>query len=503
MKVRIRKTVKLFLANTIPFLLTFSCGSGSRSYDEDGGGLPDTDLDVTGDVDEIYSIPICGNGIREEGEECDDLNRLNNDGCTWDCRNGNGIPTEEADASVSGYQQEGDSTQIGGAASDWQRSICRLPLEWTGAQFATAIAAQQPTIPPEPQSALLSIKRFNADGTLLAEQHSFSEVVHPDSRGFDLVWNGTNFGFFYCDDQALFIVLLDSQGKPLGEPVAIVERPRGFWSPAAAWTGEGWAVVYRIYSERAMVERRCSPLSSGRQVWQIWAVLTGPEGRRDDEQEPRLLVENVEPTISQPDISAGSDSIGVTYLEESTPFNPNCAHRFMLLDRDLTIQATSGVLSNSAGGELTYSSGRFVTAWLHANTRETDSAEICIGRFTDDGELEGPPVCHGRFSSEEVYSPYPVAISSGDMGLGILFRVTILDPNSLYTYIAVLYFQRTDEVGRPIGPAIEITRGPSSEVAIGAYAIEWGDGFFGGIYQHQNTLSGMELRFLRFVPISR
>ncbi len=30
-------------------------------------------------------IPVCGNGIREPSEECDDGNMLNNDGCSSKC----------------------------------------------------------------------------------------------------------------------------------------------------------------------------------------------------------------------------------------------------------------------------------------------------------------------------------------------------------------------------------------------------------------------------------
>lgn len=35
-------------------------------------------------------IPICGNGVIENGENCDDSNRGNNDGCSSFCQKENG-----------------------------------------------------------------------------------------------------------------------------------------------------------------------------------------------------------------------------------------------------------------------------------------------------------------------------------------------------------------------------------------------------------------------------
>jgi hypothetical protein len=37
--------------------------------------------------------------------------------------------------------------------------------------------------------------------------------------------------------------------------------------------------------------------------------------------------------------------------------------------------------------------------------------------------------------------------------------------------------------------------------AVGAYAIEWGNGVFGALFEHQDTDSGMELWLQRFAPV--
>ena len=54
--------------------------------DDDGDGLIDCD-DADCAEDDACSIPepVCGNGIEEEGEECDDSNTTDGDGCSAVC----------------------------------------------------------------------------------------------------------------------------------------------------------------------------------------------------------------------------------------------------------------------------------------------------------------------------------------------------------------------------------------------------------------------------------
>src|SRR5436190_1723372 len=65
-------------------LFAFSCGS-----------------DNTGET--TQSVTVCGNGIVEEPEVCDDGNNMDGDGCTADCHSGEGCgngvldPGEECD----------------------------------------------------------------------------------------------------------------------------------------------------------------------------------------------------------------------------------------------------------------------------------------------------------------------------------------------------------------------------------------------------------------------
>src|SRR5262252_6275973 len=51
---------------------------------------------------------VCGNGIQECGEECDDGNNMSGDGCSADCKNecGDGVvqPTEKCDTAIPAGQ---------------------------------------------------------------------------------------------------------------------------------------------------------------------------------------------------------------------------------------------------------------------------------------------------------------------------------------------------------------------------------------------------------------
>ncbi|MFW6067814.1 MAG: DUF4215 domain-containing protein [Myxococcota bacterium] len=79
----------LWLTVSVLGLLGAGCGDGGGGGDGDAG---------TGDAG-----PVCGNGILEEGEECDDGNRAAGDGCSFNCTlepicgDGNVVEPEECD----------------------------------------------------------------------------------------------------------------------------------------------------------------------------------------------------------------------------------------------------------------------------------------------------------------------------------------------------------------------------------------------------------------------
>src|SRR5690606_31737657 len=67
------------------------CGKDGEATDTEGttSGTGSTGAESTGEVE------LCGNGVVDEGEECDDGNTINGDGCNADCR-----PSETLEWSV-------------------------------------------------------------------------------------------------------------------------------------------------------------------------------------------------------------------------------------------------------------------------------------------------------------------------------------------------------------------------------------------------------------------
>ena len=76
------------------FVAILGCQNYYIDLTPDGG-----DADV-GETNPLVSPPLCGNGVLDPGEECDDGNRLDDDSCTWNCHNGTGSGPGPADPSA-------------------------------------------------------------------------------------------------------------------------------------------------------------------------------------------------------------------------------------------------------------------------------------------------------------------------------------------------------------------------------------------------------------------
>ena len=59
------------------------CG---KSEEEAGDTEPGTTSSSSGEESSTGEVELCGNGVVDEGEECDDGNTINGDGCNADCR---------------------------------------------------------------------------------------------------------------------------------------------------------------------------------------------------------------------------------------------------------------------------------------------------------------------------------------------------------------------------------------------------------------------------------
>jgi len=97
----------------------------------------DPEPDVVPDVPPPPEVPLCGNSVVDAGEECDDGNRLNGDGCDWLCRLGDGDPPAPCDTGVTNYVPEVPPVDQGFLDAFSTNEV--FPLVWTGTVFATAL----------------------------------------------------------------------------------------------------------------------------------------------------------------------------------------------------------------------------------------------------------------------------------------------------------------------------------------------------------------------------
>jgi cysteine-rich repeat protein len=69
----------------VPFVSGSQCKVKVKLFDERGAVIAKDASDVFFPITSYNGIAVCGNGILETGEECDDGNNLNGDGCSALC----------------------------------------------------------------------------------------------------------------------------------------------------------------------------------------------------------------------------------------------------------------------------------------------------------------------------------------------------------------------------------------------------------------------------------
>ena len=400
--------------------------------------------------DEDQSLPYveeCGNGILDEGEECDDRNRLNGDGCDWLCRNGDGDPPPEPDPSVDPYVPSGDPVFIEETSSrSWLHH--RLPLIWTGSEFSTAFYHRD-----EDDSMHIRFMRFDEEG-----RPTGSDWFYPApsrSTGLDLVWTGTGFGLFFVDlEVGIYYLRLSQEGKPLGSPVLVEADPLARM-PAADNFDDGFVLAWLRMG--SLVDAYCAPdvppaaLRVG--FLHVDGTTTGFPGP--------VTVEDQ--ATGPPDVVTGEDGFGLT-VQVIDLLNGICCFKFLLVNTDLSTITHSGVLSDGYPGDVVWTDNHYIIAWDHLRIA-TDENETCMARFSPDGILERPPVCN-NVTSVIVNDPGPTRLGAGDDGLLIATAFEGLRLLAL----------RTDLIGAAVLPHMEVT---NNDDGVGAFGVAWGmDSFF-------------------------
>jgi cysteine-rich repeat protein len=448
---------------------TFSHCSSSRIIGDSESDATDsledrpssTDI-LDADIPSHEYSPQCGNGVLDEGEECDDHNRLNGDGCDWLCRIGDGDPPPDPDPGILAFSPDGDPIEIA-SASDWGNFYMRVPLVWTGSEYATAFLIESG------DDYQVHFRRFDRNGTTIGDIWRYE--IWSDLLGLDLSWTGRGFGLFFADDDiGIKLLLLDEEGKPISEPIVVVDD------------NTARAPAVDIYDDQYIL----SWITEGLGYGTSWCTIDD----HPDTIQVRILELNGNstglpgPIIIEanaggpPDVAAGEGGFGISMLSNGSEEHPYCSHKFMQVSSDLSSVRHSGTLSIGFSGDVGWDGARYTTTWSHSPIDSTDNWGTCVARFNRSGDLESAPVC-----SHVPYAEIGVSrFDFGDGGLGIL--------NS---NMDQLLFLRTDALGAAVAEYESLIEAGTGSL-VGPYAIAWADTHFGTVY-----MNGPTTYFLRLI----
>jgi cysteine-rich repeat protein len=233
-----------------------SCG-GSGIGTEDGHGEADAGFDDAasdgsdgrdgpdGDTDAgPRPQPLCGNGIVDPGEECDDGNRLDGDECDWLCRTGPGDPPDETpDPDFDDVDRLTPAVDGRLVADGWGLGFPpRLPLVWADDFYATVWFAPRDA---DRETETAKFVAFDVEGRPVGPGWTYVYSETPFHE-LDLVWAGDRFGLAWCSASVegdLLFVEVDREGKPMFSPVVLADGV-GPCTPRLLRNGDRYLVVW-------------------------------------------------------------------------------------------------------------------------------------------------------------------------------------------------------------------------------------------------------------------
>lgn len=411
--------------------------------------------------------PACGNRVLDEGEECDDGNRLNGDGCDWSCHIGDGEPQPDPDPTVADYLPAGDPVAIPGAIADMYQYE-NIALVWTGTEYAAAWI----NMPDDTSSPKIEFRRFTSSGATIDTPWSYSAPTHH--AGLELVWNGNGFGLFYVSTESgLYYLRLNSDGKPLSYPLLIEGDP---WAraPAADVTEDGYILSWNHELGAEGSVSWCS--SSAEDQDYIKAVIIDIYG---------FSISSVTTIVADaqgpPRIATGVTGLGILYPVLG------CAPRFILVSDELSSGVSTGILGYNKLGDISWTGHQWAVAWpittIYSSVDYEYQSYIGVALFSSDGILQGPPIMNSPSNHNNRES---ARIAAGDGGYVVVWSTT---SGGNIRYI------RTDSRGIAVGPVHDIVPEDTGATRYGPYTVVWSSESFGILYQqNEPTPEGLYLR---------
>jgi cysteine-rich repeat protein len=443
---------------------------GTREGDDGPEARGDADVESPpwdADLPSPFEVPQCGNGVLDEGEECDDRNRLNGDGCDWLCRVGDGEPPPEPDPDEDDYIPVGPPMPVDGAPPVGGWSLDKIPLVWTGENYATAWWTL-----PEDDAALPAIhfQRFDSAAVPVGEQWTIEGASLQE--GPDLVWTGAEYALFYTDRaQGIFLVRFDKSGDLVAAPRLIEPDPQAR-CPAASRSGDAFVMAWVVEG----CTDGCHLSWCG--GWGEPADVVRVEYLAADGTPMGTAVTVDGFAAGPPDLAIGDDGgIGLALPFNSSPAHAACSFRFVRLTPDLAEATFSGFLSDGVWGDVDWAYGQYAVAWSLYDTMSGGRTGMCLGRFAPDGTLEAPPVCTD-LSPFGIAEMYTTRLAAGDGGFGL---VASSDSDTR------LSFLRTDAVGSALGPLRPVWTPDGGFGNFGPFNIAWGGDVFGVVFGMQSA----------------
>ncbi len=380
--------------------LLLSCsgsgGAGDDEASEDGGGEgdgassgEDSTTDGPGDraAPEAPAVSaLCGNGIPDPGEECDDGNRLNGDACDWTCRLGAGEPEDMVrDPAIDGADDiepgtpptplEGPTYSLGDG---------RGRIVWAETSYAAFWMGGAMFDPDAAWFSEAQFRRFEVGGGTVGPGWRF---VEPENAfgWVDLVWMGEVFALTWCGGGGdLMFVELDGDGKPFYPPVPIVPGV-GACAPALVWDGEAYGVFWAAAQpDLGVAEPALRFVRIGRHAVRLGDVVE--------------VLRNEGSGVFGPAAASSGGTHAVAFLDKS----PGCGDieatdacvRYMITGREGEV--LRGATTLSVGGRMVqpgaaWGDDRFAITWFATRSEPYPLLVAHIGFLSAGGELLRPP----------------------------------------------------------------------------------------------------------------
>lgn len=197
---------------------------GLDAPDAEDAGADETEADIRADGDPFP--PVCGDGYLDPGEECDDANRLNGDGCDWLCRLGDGsFEYPEPDPDVPPVEPEGPAVEV--VATEEGLGMVAdarwLQLVWGGTNYVLAYAAELPY-------PVVRVRLVAKNGT--AAGGPWDVPVAWGSATLAAVRLGDEVGVLVYESHSgrLLLYRIDSASGPIDAPIELASpAPDGSW----------------------------------------------------------------------------------------------------------------------------------------------------------------------------------------------------------------------------------------------------------------------------------